>query len=274
MSLQTDRISGQLYRRLVDERDKLLEIVRLKYPHETQFQFDLADFESYQSLYSQGCINLSMGNSIPKNKTRYCYNCRKHFYIKRPKIETSVDIEIGLQLEQVFKNTLNDYFAKYEPKLVCEKADVERLNMPDFKICDRETGKVIIYFEFKCIFKPFLSIAKNVDPKYMCYSHSMTLDSDVKLTTQLGLIKSKGLSESAVYVYWYDIPCMKGFFWAPSSLVKEKLDNTIQYARNIVDGDYEGKTKRGHTDKIYLPLHEMRDFSSFVAKVIDDHKTP
>lgn len=153
---------------------------------------------------------------------------------------------------------------------MCDKADTEQLNMPDFKVYDRETGKVIIYFEFKCIFKPFLSITKNVDPNYMCYSHSMTLDCDVKLTTQLGLIEKKGLHESAVYVYWYDLPCVKGIFWAPSSLIKEKLESTTQYARNIVDGDYEGNTKRGHTDKIYLPLHSMRDFSSFVAKVIDN----
>lgn len=273
MSLQTDRISGQLYRTLVQQREQLLDIVQLKYPHKTQFQFGLDDFKSYQGLYSQGCTNLSMGDSLPENQTKYCKACKSHFYKKRPKIETPVDIEIGLKLEQVFKDSLNDYFKKYKLNLVCDKADKKQLNMPDFKVYDSETGKAIIYFEFKCIFKPFLSITKRVDQNYMCYSHSMTLDCDVKLTTQLGLIEKKGLQDSVVYVYWYDIPCVKGVFWAPYSLIKEKLESTTQYTRNIVDGDYDGNTKRGHTDKIYLPLHSMSDFSLFIGKIIDNSKS-
>ncbi len=148
-----------------------------------------------------------------------------------------------------------------------ERADSENLHNPDFVVALADHQ--IIWMEFKVIFRPFLKIADMVERNYECYSHSLTLDisNGKKLDNQRKLVTSEEIGDrNCLYVYWYDLPCIKGIFWMPSTRVYQHQDQQQHYERKIVDGD---KNERGQiraaVNKIYLPLHEMNDFYSIFS---------
>ena len=110
-----------------------------------------------------------------------------------------------------------------------------------------------------------------VNQQYQCYSHSLTLDisNGKKLDDQRLLVKELGL-ENTVYVYWYDLPCVKGIFWMLASDTYKEVDSQTVYDRRLADGDFfPGGMKRAATKKIYLPLTKMNDLESLVDWVIN-----
>ncbi len=133
--------------------------------------------------------------------------------------------------------------------------------MPDFKISSN--GKDVLYFEFKVIFRPFITISRKVNSSFECYSHSLTLDAGEKLKKQKEEVTKVG-TDKVFYVYWYDLPCVKGVFWTTATKVYAFWDDQTEYSRKIVRGDFSSwGNKVGTTSKIYLPLCSMDDFSSF-----------
>ena len=139
--------------------------------------------------------------------------------------------------------------------------------MPDFKIIDLGSGQDIFYFEFKCIFKPFIIVHKKISGAY-CYNQSLTLDCDEKLITQKELINDNQILEKTAYVYWYDIPCLKGVFWQFSKDVFDYEESASTYKRREQVGDYINGNQVGHIDKIYLAIQQMNNFDSFFQQVI------
>ncbi|MDU9594185.1 hypothetical protein R7O05_04200 [Vibrio sp. Vb5032] len=262
--MENYRESFSLYRQLVsfgNGRQGLLGIVGQ--PHDTQFYPDQKSGGYYKQLFIDqvGILDNKKLRNPPNDAT--CQNCKGHFLGNRPKIDHQNDLKIGTYLEQHFMQFMNEQFNLRSWPFVCERADTERLNMPDFKITDTETGSIVLYFEFKCIFKPFIMVGRKIDNTH-CYSHSMTLDGDDKLNKQKQLVYHNGIKDKTVYIYWYDIPCVKGVFWQFCDYVFDYRARAETYSRVRQDGDYRSGRQVGHVDKIYLPLHQMKHFQELL----------
>lgn len=260
------RRSYQLYSNLVKYgNQKLREIVNS--PHATQFIVNSSTGRYFKTLYIDQLENSDSSQLVPPPNDETCVGCKSHFLFKRPKIDHGNDLRIGSKLEHHFQSYLNSLFNDWELSLVCDRADTELLNMPDFKITNTETREDIFYFEFKCIFKPFIKVGNKINGA-QCYSHSMTLDCDEKLDRQRKLIRDNRISSKTAYVYWYDIPCVKGVFWQFSDNIFKIQETAQQYRRIEQGGDFRNGRQVGHVDKIYIPLHSMRDFNSLINHII------
>lgn len=263
--MENYRESFRLYRQLVcsgNGRAGLLETVRQ--PHNTQFNPDQKSALYYKNLYIDQ-VGITDNNELrtpPNDDT--CKNCKSHFLGNRPTIDHQNDLRIGQYLEQHFMQFMNEQFHFRGWPFVCKRADTERLNMPDFKITDTETENDVLYFEFKCIFKPFIMVGTKIDNAH-CYSHSMTLDCDNKLNRQEQLVNRSSIKNKTVYIYWYDIPCVKGVFWQFCEFVFNYRDRAETYTRVRQNGDFRGGRQVGHVDKIYLPLHQMKHFQELFS---------
>ncbi|MDU7481578.1 Uncharacterised protein [Enterobacter ludwigii] len=211
------------------------------------------------------CGYYSVKEPTPPYNDETCKSCKNHFLAKRPNIDHDDDIVRGIGIEVSFMNYLNFIFKIKKTQLECKKADVEYKNMPDLKIEDKYNGEVLFYIEMKSIFKPFVKINSLVSSDFYCNSHSLTLDSDEKLEKQFNLIESNEIQDKTIYVYWYDIPCLKGIFWSTYRYVLECKNTQREYIRQAVKGDYRENRKSGHIQKIYLNIKEMSDFESLIT---------
>lgn len=205
--------------------------------------------------------------TTPPHNDNTCKSCKTHFLKNRPGIMHADDVDRGIDIETSFMDYLNFIFKIKCKSLLCKKADDEYKNMPDLKIVDISRNEVLCYIEMKSIFKPFIKINERVNPDFYCNSHSLTLDSDEKLEKQFNLIESKGIQDITIYVYWYDIPCLKGIFWSTFTHVLNCKNNQDNYIRKTVEGDYSGNRRSGHIQKIYLNIKEMNDFESLIKYI-------
>jgi len=243
--------------------DKALnnQACRVPAAHSSLFMPDQQMSTNYYNHY----VNHTKSNfsTFVQNNNAICSNC-KNFHLGNLKhINKDSDIMFGNQLENIFMEYFNQVSSDNDLGLHCSRADEQNLHMPDFKV--EKGGEVSFYMEFKAIFRPFVMISRNVNPDYNCYSHSMTLDvcNGKKLEEQRNLVNEIGI-DKVRYVYWYDIPCIKGIFWMPASMVYSIWDKQDSlYERKNVEGDMNRfGGRRGSVKKIYLPLFDMNDFSS------------
>ncbi|HHH1418540.1 TPA: hypothetical protein ACPY6L_003210 [Yersinia enterocolitica] len=235
--------------------------------HETHFKCNDNTDYYYQEYYS-------IKEPTPPLYDTTCDSCQDHFLNNQPNIAHAEDIKRGIDIELSFMDYLNFIFEKRKLELVCQKADVKFKNMPDLKVIDKFNNEVICYIEMKSIFKPFIKINKFMGNDYYCNSNSLTLDSDQKLDKQFELIESEGIQHQTIYVYWYDIPCLKGIFWSSYEHVIGCRESQGFYERNTVIGDYNGSKKSGHTQKIYLNIKNMNDLESLILYVSNNKIIP
>ena len=233
-------------------------------------------WNSYKELYLDQLTSFKNGNPAKRRPNdKVCEACYKFFLENLKKIKKAADVKLGKGLEACFLDFFNMELQIRKTNLKCVPADVydaqqpDYMHMPDFKIIDAN-GVAHVYLEFKAIFRPYLLIPEKVRADYECYSHSQTLDisNGKKLENQKKLVEQIGV-DKVVYVYWYDIPCIKGIFWLPASRVYELWANgdTPRYKRKTVKGDLDGEGQvRGSIHKLYLPLLEMNDFDSLFAR--------
>lgn len=245
-------------------KEDLLKIVAS--PHPDQFKVSEQTGIYYKELYIDQINKDTKEELLSPPDDETCKSCKSHFLIKRPKIDHSTDLKIGGILEDEFKRYINYIFNKQNMPLNCVRADTNQKNMPDFKIINKISKEAIFYFEFKCIFKPFIKVGKEI-PNAFCYSHSMTLDCDQKLEKQKNLILENKLLSKSAYVYWYDIPCIKGVFWKFSDEVYKYQKNAETYSRKTQTGDYNDGARTGHIKKLYLPLHQMKNLDSLLEHI-------
>jgi hypothetical protein len=254
------RESIRLYRQLVNYgsgKVQLAEIVNT--PHRNQFDHSRESALYYKDLYidQSGVLDNNYLKNPPDDNT--CAECKGHYLGSRPVINHNNDLRIGSLLEDHFMSFMNDKFHRNNIPLRCQRADLYKLNMPDFKIVNTEKNIDVLYFEFKCIFKPFIWVGRKIDGAH-CYSHSMTLDCDIKLEKQKQLVMEQNISLKTIYIYWYDIPCVKGVFWQFGDFVYDYKMRAESYTRKKKTGDFRGGKQVGHIDKIYLPLTQMKHF--------------
>lgn len=213
-----------------------------------------------------------LGNEIavkrPADETcRYC----EDFHLKHlKKIDKYADISLGKKLEDCFQEFIVKKLKPYGVDIECLRADSEKKNMPDFKIVRKGDQKILMYFEFKAIFRPFLTIEHKINKQYECYSNSLTLDlsNGKKLLTQRQFVEKDLGVDDVFYVYWYDLPCVKGIYWLSSKTVYEIMDIQAPYDRNYTPGDYNNSGEKiGSTNKLYLPLLKMADLGTFIRRI-------
>jgi hypothetical protein len=233
--------------------------------HSTLFQITPETGNYYSQLYVEqiGKLNGQQRRRPGKETCKYC----EDFHLSQLKqIDKDKDVQLGKTLEHAFRIFIEKELKAKQLPASCISADDVDLHMPDMKVLNTETGKAVLYFELKAIFRPFITIANRVNATYECYSNSLTLDlsNGKKLDLQRNLVENQIGADKVIYVYWYDLPCVKGIFWLPSSEVYQMMDEQVPYDRRHTTGDF-GKSgiKRGATQKIYLPLMQMRDFYGF-----------
>lgn len=217
----------------------------------------------YQTLYID---QVGTNNAKERPKDENCKYCESFHLNNLKKIDKSKDIKLGNSLEEHFEGFVNFILRKKNMDAICKRADTEDLHMPDFKIINTISGKPLLYFEFKVIFRAFIKISASVNQTFKCYSHSLTLDVEngKKLLEQRKRVEMISKATPVIYLYLYDIPCIKGIFWLNSEKVYKIMDDQLPYGRRVVRGDFSlvGK-KNSATNKIYLPLFDMQDFGSF-----------
>lgn len=233
--------------------------------HASLFQVNVEHLNLYKSLYLDQLELVQQFDKTPLRRPSgdTCKSCENFHYNQPKTINKSSDITEGNAYEDIFIRFLNQKFSSLGVNKHCARADTENLHMPDLKIV-QDDGKVTLYIELKAIFKPFLSIAKKVNDKFECYSNSLTLDIEngKKLLEQKKLVEAEQ-NIPTLYVYWYDLPCIKGIFWMRSENVYLLLEEQAGYDRYLQPGDYDQHgRKNSATKKLYLPLHKMSDFHS------------
>lgn len=215
------------------------------------------------------CYVKQRGNAkaLPRPGTNTCKACEKFHLGNQKPIDKDPDVELGHEVESIFQGHVNGLLAS--SGLTCRRADTQNLHMPDFGV-GREGEPFCFYFEFKTIFRPFLKISTMVNQDFECYANSLTLDvsNGKKLEEQRKLVENEIGVEKVAYVYWYDLPCVKGIFWMPANEVYAIADAQDTYDRKNVSGDFSASgQKRGATRKVYLPLLFMGDFQELVNRL-------
>lgn len=233
--------------------------------HESLFNPTPKNKYYVKTLYEDTYFQDSLPNR-PEDAT--CKYCKDFNLGKTSTYDKDKDVVFGNSIEAAFQKFLESKFnslANPELHINCERADSEKLNMPDFKIVKKSSGEVLFYFEFKAIFRPYILVKNRVSKEYNCYSHSLTLDysNGKKLETQKELVEKLG-QKNVHYVYWYDLPCVKGIYWMNSLDVYSYIDDSVMYDRKSQEGDFNKNSKKvSSTKKIYLPLNKMHDFHKF-----------
>ncbi|WP_152594771.1 hypothetical protein [Massilia sp. BSC265] len=222
----------------------------------------------YKTLYLDQIEVFNLGFAAKRRPGgKICRTCANFHLSTSKNIDKDEDVKVGKKLEDSFEEFFQFVLDKECAGATIERADLENMHNPDFLI--KYNKKSIMWMELKVIFRPFINISKKADRSYECYSHSLTLDHGKKLNKQKELVASNNIGENnCIYVYWYDLPCIKGIFWMPSTQVYRHQKSQVDYQRKIVDGDRNKQGGvRGAVNKIYLPLHEMNDFYSILSVI-------
>ena len=261
--------------RLYEELASIAKNRSLNVPaaHNSLFQPSANTEEYINKLYIK---QLGSENPAQRPGDQNCQYC-ENFHLETAKsIDKSADISLGKKLEDCFQEFIEERFNSIGVEIQCLRADSERKNMPDFKIVRKSDNKILLYFEFKAIFRPYLTIKYTVDRQFECYSNSLTLDlsNGKKLQTQRDYVVNELGVDKVFYVYWYDLPCIKGVYWLPSQQVYDIMDIQIPYDRVHKPGDFNKYGKKiGSTNKLYLPLNKMADLGTFLRRIYNWNQT-
>lgn len=267
--MKNDLDALRLYKVLADRA--MATVAQVPAAHKTLFRPTQANIAYYQELYLDQFGSHNPPRKRPGDATcKYCAD----FHLGTLKtIDKRADISFSKDLERCFQEFLEEQLNSLNADITCVRADQNDLHMPDFKIKRNRDLSVLLYFEFKVIFRPFLLIAKKVNPVFECYSNSLTLDlsNGNKLQEQRERVERLLGTANVIYVYWYDLPCVKGIFWMPSQGVYKIMDEqqAAAYDRRNVAGDFnEFGRKNAATKKLYLPLLEMSDLNSLFELIL------
>lgn len=257
----------RIYKVLADRAQALS--IQVPAAHGTLFRLGRPSIDYYQELYVDQARSSTPAQRRPGGEL--CEYCERFHLGTRKAIDKDKDIVLGNSLEKCFQEFLNEQLNSGGERYICERADVKDYHMPDFRVVRIRDGAALFYFEFKVIFRPFLKIAQFVNSSYECYSHSLTLDlsNGQKLQEQRNRVEQEIGVEKVAYVYWYDLPCVKGVFWMPARQVYDLMDEQDAYDRQKAAGDYDAYgRKRGATRKLYLPLLDMSDLPSMIDHIL------
>ncbi|MGI1798582.1 hypothetical protein ACRPLQ_09015 [Priestia sp. TRN 1309] len=265
-----------LYKPLAEKAKK--DNLEVPAAHPDVFNITEETFNIYSSLYLEQKGFTEELKDKPGGKI--CNDCKSFFLAEenKKKIDKYKDVKFGNELERYFSS----YIVALLNRLLCtkgnsarvrsERADKDNFHMPDFKIIRIQDEKVIAFFEFKSIFRPYVLISEMVDSSYKCYSHSLTLDDGSederqKLQKQKTLVEEEIGLDKVDYIYWYEMPCIKGVFWKEAQSVYTEMEGKEIYIRKEAEGDYSKSGRKiSTTGKVYLSLVRMNPLTELITK--------
>ena len=110
---------------------------------------------------------------------------------------------------------------------------------------------------------------KEEGTKRECYEGSPALDI-TKLEQQYELVQNGSIKCPIYYVYWLDIPCVKGIFYIEiEDVYKFYKENATIFERKVREGDYTGNTNKltDKLKKIHISIYQMGEFSDLITKL-------
>jgi Holliday junction resolvase len=194
-----------------------------------------------------------------KNLESTCKACWKFYLNPRNSSIKGLDIQLGKRFENKmleFLNTLG---------INCQRGDKNKKIFPD-NIVLNSNGKIIACLEIKYQSAPWLFAFKDGTGTKECYESSPALDIK-KLEQQWKLMEDGIIKVPVYYVYWLDIPCVKGVFFVDiKDVYKDYKNNPEIFERKARAGDYskEHEIVKSGLRKIHISIYRMHQFSELI----------
>ena len=135
--------------------------------HDSLFKPTPTMWNSFKDLYLDQLDSYKAGKPAkPRPGGEMCEKCSKFHLNTLKDIDKDQDIKLGQGLETCFLEFINAELVRREISLICKRADgyvadePDHMHMPDFKLINKN-GDAQFYFEFKAIFRPFITICRH-----------------------------------------------------------------------------------------------------------------
>jgi len=261
-------LSVKLFKELISKNSDIIEFTANFKTFSSQFsdQFNFSDLneDCYNVIYLKKDKNViprqEFFESI-KNLEPTCKECWKFYLSPRSKSIKGLDIQLGKKFELRLLDFLKD------KGILCKKADVANKIFPDNLVIDKN-GNTIGYLEIKYQSAPWLWAYKEEETTRECYEGSPALDIK-KLEQQWHLVEKGEINYPFYYVYWLDLPCIKGIFFIDIQDVYTFYNEGAKiFERKVREGDYvnskNGKKTKGQLKKIHISIYQMKPFVKLI----------
>lgn len=260
--------SLSLYSELSGECGDILEFVKniniFLGNFSKQFEFHKLNNDCYLEMYLTQTTDkvLARQKYFEKinNLEKTCKECWKFYLSPRNKSIKGLDVQLGKKFELKLLQFLN------KKGIICKKADESKKIYPDNVILNKN-GEIIAFLEVKYQSSPWLFAYKENMNKE-CYESSPALDIK-KLEQQYELIKDKKITKPIYYVYWLDMPCIKGIFYISIDKAYSIYKNNKPFQRKLREGDFD-KSKNvteKSLQKIHISIYSMKSFKELLESL-------
>lgn len=228
----------------------------------SQLDFTTLNSQCFSEMYLNGKnppIKRQLYFPKIKNLETTCKACWRFYLSQRNNSIKGLDIQLGKRFQSKILSFLN------EIGINCQRGDDRKKVFPDNVVLDAKDN-VIAYLEIKYQSAPWLMAFKDKVGGKECYESSPALDVK-KLSQQWKLIEDGIIKQPIYYVYWFDIPCVKGIFFIDiMDVYKEYMNNPDIFERKARLGDYSKSDElvKAGLSKIHISIYRMRQFSELI----------
>jgi len=230
----------------------------------SQFKFSDLNKNCYNIIYLKKDKKIIPRQEFFKsieNLESTCKECWKFYLNPRNRSIKGLDVQLGKKFELMLLDFLES------KGIPCKKADVTNKTFPDNLVLDRD-GNIIAYLEIKYQSAPWIWAYKEEGTKRECYEGSPALDIK-KLEQQWNLVENGEINHPFYYVYWLDLPCIKGiFFISIQDVYTFYKEEAKVFERKIREGDFvdtkDGKKFKGQLKKIHISIYKMKPFGELI----------
>lgn len=228
----------------------------------SQLEFSTLNLKCFEQMYldkKNPPIRRQWYFQKVKNLEATCRTCWGFYINPRNNSIKGLDIQFGKKFQVKILSFLNDM------GINCKKGDSSKKIFPDNIVFD-SNNKILAYLEIKYQSAPWLMAYKDKTGGKECYESSPALDTK-KLEQQWKLIEDGLIKEPIYYVYWFDIPCVKGIFFIDiKDVYMEYRSNPDIFKRKVREGDYSDANEvvQSGLNKIHISIYRMKQFSELI----------
>ncbi len=201
-----------------------------------------------------------------KGLKELCKKCEDFFLGQKREYNKEEDIELAGIFENALMSFLNSQGIKTIRGDDYKTIKGHHKGYPDLLILNSKEEEYC-YLEVKYNAAPFIKISEFVEGRE-CYESPLTLNT-IKLERQGKLTESE-IKIPVYYVYWVDLPCLKGIFYTDIKNIiayYQGFGKIYQHDRKVGNGDFSDGKKIGQTKMIYPPVLEMEEFSVLLKTI-------